>query len=197
MTLQTQWVAFATMLASGILLGVFLDLYRVLKGRWHLTGWVVALVDLCYWILAAGWVFSVLLWSTWGELRFYMLLILFAGIGLYYWWFSRPTIKVLLIAIGVVQALIHFFIQLLRTFVWTPLQYGWRLCQKLVLLMLRLLWAVLRTVAWLLQPVWRPVRPVLEPLYLPLVHLVLKVYRWLAGISRKVKKVLQKLFHPE
>src|SRR5690606_5663653 len=117
--------------------------------------------------------------------------------GLYYWWFSRPTIKVLLIAIGVVQALIHFFIQLLRTFVWTPLQYGWRLCQKLVLLMLRLLWAVLRTVAWLLQPVWRPVRSVLEPLYLPLVHFVLKVYRWLAGILRKVKKVLQKLFHPE
>lgn len=164
MTLETQWLALATMLGSGFFLGVFLDLYRVLKGQWRLTGWVVALVDLCYWILAAGWVFSALLWSTWGELRFYMLIVLFAGLGAYYLWLSRPTIKVLLFILRFVQALIRFLVDVFRILLWTPLmaigQFGWRLIKGIS----RIANVLLRGIGRILQPLVRPLSPFFKPL---------------------------------
>lgn len=190
MTLQTQWLALATMFASGLLLGSFLDLYRVLKGQWNLTGWVVALVDLCYWILAAGWIFSVLLWSTWGELRFYMLIILFIGVGVYYWWLSRPTISVLLFAIRVVQALFRTLANLLRFFVWIPIVYIGKFIWAAVKIAGRVLMMVLRGVGWLFRPLWRPLRPWLEPIYVPVHNFLIKVFRFAAGIWQKVKNVL-------
>lgn len=186
MTLETQWLALVTMFASGLLLGILLDLYRVLKGQWQLTGWVVALVDLCYWILAAGWIFSVLLWSTWGELRFYMLIVLFTGGIVYYLWLSHPIIKVILLAIRVVQALIRILINLLRLFVWIPLMYIVLFGKQVLWFILRAFLAVLRAVAWLLRPVWRP----LEPVYRPIYDCFLKVFRFAAGIWRKMKNVL-------
>lgn len=164
MTLETQWLALGTMLGSGFLLGVFLDMYRVLKGQWQLTGWVVALVDLCYWILAAGWVFSVLLWSTWGELRFYMLITLFTGLGAYYLWLSRPMIKALLFVLRVVQALIRFVVALFRLFLWTPLMIVGQLGWKLIKGVSRIVIALLRGVDWILQPLVRPLKPFYEPL---------------------------------
>lgn len=190
MTLQTQWLALAVMFASGLLLGICLDLYRVLKGQWHLTGWVVALVDLCYWIVAGGFVFSVLLWSTWGELRFYMLLFLFAGIGVYYLWFSRPAIAAILLAIRVVQALIRFIITILRLLIWTPIMYIGLFCFAVVKIMGRFLWVILRGIGWLLRPIWRPLIPLLEPIYLPLTTWLTKFFRLVAGIWQKVKNVL-------
>lgn len=190
MTLQTQWLALVAMFASGLILGVFLDLYRVLKGRWEITGWVVALVDLCYWIVAAGWVFTVLLWSTWGELRFYMLLLLFAGVGFYYLWLSRPTISVILFVIRVVQALIRFIVNLLRLLVWTPMIYVGLFCWTLIKMTGRTLWAVCRGIGWLLGPVWRPLHGLLKPIYAPLEATLLKTGRFIAGIWQKVRNVL-------
>lgn len=186
MTLETQWLALGAMFVSGLLLGVFLDLYRVLKGQWPLTGWVVALVDLCYWILATGWVFSVLLWSTWGELRFYMLIVLFAGLGVYYWWLSRPMIKVFLLAIRVVQALIRFLINLLRLFIWIPLVHLMLFSKEVVRFTWRVILAMLRVVGWLLRPVWKPLEPVLRPI----IDSLLKLFHFIAGIWRKMKNVL-------
>lgn len=184
MTLETEWTVLLTMAASGLLLGVFLDLYRVLKGQWELTGWVVAIVDLCYWIVAAGWVFSVLIWSTWGELRFYMLLFLFIGAGVYYLWLSRPMITVLLFAIRVVQASIRTVSALLRMIVWTPLLYVWFGCKAVAHAVYRLALILLRAVGWLLKPVhaWA------EPVTAPVCEWLLKLSRFVGGYWHQLKK---------
>lgn len=192
MTLQTEWLALLTMFGSGLILGVCLDVYRVLKGRWEMTGWVVALVDLCYWIVAAGWVFSVLLWSTWGELRFYMLLILFVGVGLYYLWLSRPTISVILFVIRVVQALLHFVIQCLHILIVTPLIFLAKFVWTLIKLVGRVIFVILRGVAWMLSPLWRPLEHLLRPVYMPLNPFLLKSFRRAAGVWQKMKNVLRR-----
>lgn len=188
MNLEDQWLAFGAMFASGCLLGVLLDLYRVLKRRWKLTGWVVALVDLCYWILAAGWIFSVLIWSTWGELRFYLLLSLFAGIGLYYWWFSRPTISVLLVIIQIVQAFLRFFANVFRYFIWRPIVFTGAVCGMTLKFFVKVIYMTLRGILWLLRPLWRP----FAPLVLPVRPFLVKFLHFPAGIWSKMKNVLQR-----
>ncbi|WP_054951044.1 spore cortex biosynthesis protein YabQ [Numidum massiliense] len=159
MNAYPQWQALAAMLGSGLLLGSALDLYRVLKGKLRITGWVVAIVDLCYWVLAACWIFGVLLWSTWGDLRFYMLLTLFFGIGLYYLWFSRTTIAVLLVVIQIVQQLTRLFVNVLRVLIWIPLTSIALFCWTIVKFLLRITFA-----AKLLQVLagkWQQVKNVL------------------------------------
>ena len=95
MSLQTQWITMATMVGSGLILGVALDAYRVLKERFHLRGWVVSLVDLLYWVAAASLVFHLLVWSNWGELRFYVFVAVLAGFWIYFSWFSGGVFRFL------------------------------------------------------------------------------------------------------
>ena len=182
MTLQTEWLALLSMFGSGLILGLCLDVERVLKSRWQMTGWIVA----------AGWVFSVLLWSTWGELRFYMLLILFVGLGSYYLWLSRPTISVILIVIRVVQALLRFVIQCIHILVVTPLIFLGKFIWSLLQLVGRILFAILRGVAWISSPLWRPLERLLRPVYMPLNSFFLKSFRRVAGIWEKMKKVFRR-----
>ena len=84
-----------TMVGSGLILGVALDAYRVLKERLHLRGWVVSLVDLLYWVAAASLVFHLLVWSNWGELRFYVFVAVLAGFWIYFSWFSDGVFRFL------------------------------------------------------------------------------------------------------
>ena len=95
MSLQAQWITMATMVGSGLILGVVLDAYRVLKERFRLRGWVVSLVDLLYWVAAASLVFHLLVWSNWGELRFYVFVAVLAGFWIYFSWFSDGVFRFL------------------------------------------------------------------------------------------------------
>ncbi len=91
MSLQTQWITMVTMVGSGLILGVALDAYRVLKERFQLRGWVVSLVDLLYWVAAASLVFHLLVWSNRGELRFYVFVAVLTGFWIYFSWFSNAA----------------------------------------------------------------------------------------------------------
>lgn len=195
MTLETQWLALTLMFTSGILLGIALDVYRVLKGKWQIGGWVVALVDLCYWLLAAFWIFGMLLWSTWGELRFYMLVTLFLGMALYFLTLSRPAISVIFVGLNVVQALIRLIRNIVRLFIWYPIMYVglciWailRFMGQAVLRVVRLLFWLLTPLSWLCKPLLAWLDPIIQPIRSRLVNF----FHVTGGIWLKMKNVFRR-----
>jgi spore cortex biosynthesis protein YabQ len=82
-TLYTQALTMLVMLVAGLLLGVLLDAYRIIKKLIPLRGWLLACTDLVYWLFAAYLVFGLLWLSNWGELRFYIFVSIITGFLLY------------------------------------------------------------------------------------------------------------------
>ncbi|MBC7343101.1 MAG: spore cortex biosynthesis protein YabQ [Clostridia bacterium] len=84
-----QLAIFSSTVALGVVMGAFYDLFRT----WHLLAhprrWQIHLGDFIYWFITTLGVFFGLLLTNWGELRFFMLLGLALGAGLYFRWLSR------------------------------------------------------------------------------------------------------------
>jgi spore cortex biosynthesis protein YabQ len=91
-----QIETFLITVATGMLLGLIFDFYRIIRGvfkpRWVLT----SIADLAYWLLATVIVFTALLVGNWGEVRLYVFIGLFAGVLLYYRLISRHAIRLLI-----------------------------------------------------------------------------------------------------
>jgi spore cortex biosynthesis protein YabQ len=159
MNLEMQWAAMGLMMGSGLILGVVLDVYRALKIRLHLRGWVVSLVDLLYWTGSALLVFALLMWSNRGELRFYLVVAVLLGFFLYHRWFTRPVLRIIRRIIAGVE---WTALQVYRTFkvvVWNPLVFLARATWRLLRWLYRLLLSVVRIC---LTPLAVPFRPVLK-----------------------------------
>jgi len=144
-----------TMVGSGLILGVALDAYRVLKERFQLRGWVVSLVDLLYWVAAASLVFHLLVWSNRGELRFYVFVAVLTGFWVYFSWFSNAVFHFLRWLLQWLERIGSFVIRLVAVFVWFPLAYLWALFRKAGMLLIRLVRGMFRLILLPLSPVVR------------------------------------------
>lgn len=145
----------ATMVGSGLILGVALDAYRVLKERFRLRGWVVSLVDLLYWVAAASLVFHLLVWSNWGELRFYVFMAVLAGFWTYFSWFSNGVFRALRWLFEWVERTARSLLRLMIVLVWFPLAYLWALFRKVGTLLWRLVRGVFRILLKPFSPLMR------------------------------------------
>jgi spore cortex biosynthesis protein YabQ len=160
MSLNNQFLTLGLMIGSGLGLGIFFDIYRVLTGKLNLKHWLIAMLDILYGMVAAVGVFRVLYYSNDGQLRLFIFIGLLLGIYFYYKWFSwmiiwlivkivqfvvwcwnvcivRPTLliyKFLLIILGFFKALTIFFYKLMLQLTY-PLRF---LTQRLVKLIKRL-----------------------------------------------------------
>jgi spore cortex biosynthesis protein YabQ len=158
------------MTVSGIMLGVMLDIYRVMKIRFRLRGWVVSLIDLLYWTVAAGLVFGLLMWSNWGVLRFYVFLAVVLGMVLYYSWMSRTMIRLISWTFRLAEWMIRIMLRTLHVTFWVPLTYAWMALGftgagaiRLLLVLLRVVRRITLADAWLIRPWDRYVRPHVIP----------------------------------
>ncbi|GMA99114.1 spore cortex biosynthesis protein YabQ [Pelosinus sp. IPA-1] len=103
MQFNSQVITFLITIATGILLGVLFDGYRVLRGTFRpkvLTTWFT---DLLYWLLATVIVFLALVISNWGELRFYVFLGIISGVVFYYRLLSLYTIRLFSVVIKLIK----------------------------------------------------------------------------------------------
>lgn len=148
-----------TMVGSGLILGVALDTYRVLKERFRLRGWVVSLVDLLYWVAAASLVFHLLVWSNWGELRFYVFVAVLAGFWIYFTWFSDGVFRFLRWLLQGLERIGKSVIRLVTVLVWFPIAYLWALFRRAGMLLWRLARGVLRLVLAPFSPLIRLLSP--------------------------------------
>jgi spore cortex biosynthesis protein YabQ len=169
-SLETQWLTMGWMTVSGIILGVLLDIYRVMKGRFRFRGWVVSLIDLLYWTVAAGLVFGLLMWSNWGVLRFYVFLAVVLGIVLYYSWMSRTMIRLISWSFRLVEWMIRVVFRTLYVTFWVPLTYVWTALGfmggwviRLLLFLLRVIRRITMADIWLIRPWARYVQPRINP----------------------------------
>lgn len=176
MNLATQWLTMGTMFGSGICLGIILDLYQVLKARFRLRGWIVSLIDLLYWFVSAGLVFSLLMWSNWGELRFYIFLAIALGIFLYYKWFHQSVLRFLRLLVRIIEQVIYQLYRLWVLLIVSPLLWLWSLVRRLILLIYQLLLSISKGLLWPFEWVTRPIRRWLQPIVTKLVH-IYKDYR--------------------
>lgn len=141
------------MFGSGALLGIFLDVYRVLARRFTLRGWPISLIDLLFWVSAACFVFGILLWSNWGEMRFYIMLAIIAGILLYLRLLTKPVTAVLTKLLHFIERLITKLIRLFEVLFYRPIVRLFMLLWKIIRTLLLYIWKIItKPLLWLLSP---------------------------------------------
>lgn len=148
------------MFASGALLGVFLDVYGVLSRRFSLRGWPISLFDLLFWIAAACFVFRVLLWSNWGEMRFYIMLAIIAGIVFYFRLLTKPVTSMLTSLLRTMEWLIKTIIRIAEVVLYRPVVFLYRLLWRMVRSIALFTWTILtKSIIWAMNPVVTFCRP--------------------------------------
>jgi len=127
-TLSVQWLTMVVMFASGLMLGVFLDLVRIVQDRYRIRKRLEAGINLFYWLLSAIFVFYLLWWSNWGELRFYVFVVICLGLILYFRLLSDRVRIILLKSTDLIEKIGSMILLLLKRLLWSP-------CQKVFFLL--------------------------------------------------------------
>lgn len=88
-----QGQAFFILMVTGFFLAFLFDGYRLLRRWTRLKRLATALGDFLYCLLATGIIFYSMVFSNWGEWRFYVFFSLFGGWILYYRFLSRLVLQ--------------------------------------------------------------------------------------------------------
>lgn len=121
MSLEVQFLTLSVMAGSGVFMGILFDVYRVLSGQLRPPRWLVPLLDIVYWIAATLFVFRALLYSNYGQVRFFVFLSLLLGIWLYFRLASRYTVRSVLLLIRAVKALVGFILRAIEIVIIKPI----------------------------------------------------------------------------
>jgi spore cortex biosynthesis protein YabQ len=168
-SLQTQTITMFVMFGSGFLLGAILDTYQALRIRLRLKGWTVSLIDLLYWFVSAGLVFRLLMWSNWGQLRFYIFIAILAGLFCYYRWLSRVFQRLIRGLIYGIEILLGWIWSLTQHLILNPLKLIYQFITKLTLSILKIL---MLPIGWIFKTVHRLILP-----YRKRIHQVVNKWR--------------------
>lgn len=129
--LTSQVYAFCVTMLIGFLLGIFFDVYRVLRGIIRPRRIITHIGDLLFWIVSTGFIFLLLLFGNWGEIRLYV----FIGVGLgalgYLRWFSQITLKMLGILLKILVYIENIIIKFLQYLI-IVLLFPLRIIKKII-----------------------------------------------------------------
>ncbi len=92
--IHLQLNIFLVLLFTGILWGIFFDLYRVFRSRIRVNRVIDGMGDVIFWILAAMLIIPFIYWATWLELRLFVWFIIILGLILYFVYLSSILIPV-------------------------------------------------------------------------------------------------------
>ncbi|MBU7007804.1 spore cortex biosynthesis protein YabQ [Phosphitispora fastidiosa] len=95
-SLESQFFSFLVTLLMGLTIGILFDFYNVTKGIIRPRKAGTYLGDLLFWVITTIVVFFMLLIGNWGELRFYVIIGILAGVVCYIKFLSPMVIKILL-----------------------------------------------------------------------------------------------------
>lgn len=137
-----QLITFAVTLATGAIVGLLFDCYRVTYNLVRPRRAVTYITDLLFWVIATALTFAVLLITNWAELRAYVFIGLFGGAVLYFKLLSKLTQALILQVFRAIHFTITWIKRLLQLLVFKPI--AWVLGGLLRPLSI----AKRRTVAW-------------------------------------------------
>lgn len=121
------------MFAAGLMIGLLLDIVRIVRDRFHIQLWLKSLMDLLYWLLSAILVFYLLWWSNGGQLRFYVFVMIGSGFLLYLRFVSAQMQKILLRIVGFSERLVKTALFLLNRIIWRPIAKAFAILRSIVL----------------------------------------------------------------
>lgn len=134
-----QTIDFLYALIFGGLLGVFYDIFRILRIAFPTRPLTVFIQDLSFWAVCAVVSFLFLLTNVDGSVRFFLLLGECIGATLYYFTVGSFVMKVAHIIIGAVKAVLGFVYQwgllpIWRIFLWMSriFLFPWRMLSEFV-----------------------------------------------------------------
>ncbi len=121
-SLESQLFSFVVTLLMGITIGILFDFYNVAKGVIRPRKAGTYLGDFLFWVITTIVVFFMLLIGNWGELRFYVIIGILAGLLFYLKLLSRVVIKILLYIIYVIKKVLTGIMRVVR-FIWFVVSY--------------------------------------------------------------------------
>ena len=102
---QQAWLFLSTVVI-GAGLGLFYDVFRVLRKTAPHRGFAVQLEDLLFWLAVTALVFYFMLHRNYGEIRFFSLLGVAIGGALYFATISRLVLKVSVVVVNFLKRVI-------------------------------------------------------------------------------------------
>ena len=106
LSLAEQFKGFVISIASGILLGAFYDIFRIIRGVFHCEKRTVFFQDLFYMFIASFVTFLVALGVNYGEVRFYILGGEAIGGCIYHLTFGMITLRIFKVIAKILNKLI-------------------------------------------------------------------------------------------
>ena len=86
---------FVVALATGFVAGVIFDIYHLLIKVLKLKKYMIMTLDILFWLIITVMVFWILLLENYGEVRFYILLGVFLGMGCYWYLLKKSFISII------------------------------------------------------------------------------------------------------
>lgn len=154
MTLDIQIWTMASMMLSGVALGMLYDAYRVVSGEFRFPRWTIPPLDILYWAVGTIAVFRVLYLSNGGEVRLYVFLALMIGVSGYFAFFS-----------GLITAIVRFAVAAVKQGVRWMLRLGDMLLIRPIVALYRLIVAILGFFAFLSTFLFKFMLQLLYPLW--------------------------------
>ncbi len=108
--LGTQLYAFGIVLLAGVNLGLFFDLFRVIRGLLRSGTISTPLLDLLFWALVTPVLVLYIILANWGELRGYVVIGLSLGFFFYRLILSSLVIAFLLWLVDLVRSLLNLLV---------------------------------------------------------------------------------------
>lgn len=126
MNLHVQFLTMGFMLGCGLAIGFSFDAYRVLAGQLRLPRWTIPLLDLAFWAMATYFVFRVLVYSNYGQVRLFVFIGLFAGAALYFTAFSAAAVALIKWLIRLAVGLYRIFKRTVEIVIIAPIRMLYR-----------------------------------------------------------------------
>ncbi len=95
MSAETDFYILTSLIATGLLMGIFFDVYHVTKSFWKTGPKINMAADFILWLIITFFVVLGLTCINWGEVRFYVLMAIGLGLLTYYLLFSSRCRKVI------------------------------------------------------------------------------------------------------
>lgn len=116
-----QFLTFAVMVATGAIVGLIFDFYRIIHKLTRPRQFVTHVTDLLFWLAAAVIIFCALLIANWAELRAYVFIGLAGGAFLYFRLLSNFTRLCLMRLIKIIYSVATWVKKLLNLLMFKPL----------------------------------------------------------------------------
>lgn len=102
-----QLYSFLIYLVSGIIIGIFFDVFRILRKSFHTSDLLTYIEDIIFWIITGLFLLFVLFQISDGEIRIYNIIALLLGGILYLLTMSKIFIKINVKIMTFIKSLLH------------------------------------------------------------------------------------------